>query len=77
MNSVLAARERLAAFEAENGAEVRLLSAELQQQFEEAKTVLQGLILPDNVPGQKKAGNCLMPQGVCFVKSSLSILEKI
>jgi len=27
--------------------------------------------------GQKKAGNCKLPQGVCFVKSSKLLLESI
>jgi len=32
--------------------------------------------IPDSV-GQKKAGNCLLPQGVCFVKSSKSLIDRI
>ena len=32
--------------------------------------------VPDAV-GQKKAGNCKLPQGVCFVKSSKVLLESI
>lgn len=32
--------------------------------------------VPDAV-GQKKAGNCKLPQGVCFVKSSRALQEKM
>lgn len=27
--------------------------------------------------GQKKAGNCKLPQGVCFVKSSKALIERV
>ncbi|MBI5211742.1 MAG: hypothetical protein HY957_00020 [Nitrospirae bacterium] len=43
----------------------------------EAKKILTGLKIIEDAVGQKKAGNCKMPEGVCFVKLSKSILEKI
>jgi hypothetical protein len=77
VNSVNNARENLAAFEAEHAAAIMNLPSDLQQLFDNAKTGLSSTILPENVPGQKKAGNCKLPQGVCFVKSSLSLLQNL
>lgn len=31
----------------------------------------------DDAVGQKKAGNCMMPKGLCFVKIPKSIMEKL
>ena len=77
VNSVVAAREGLACLVAEQADELRLLPPEFGQLLAEARSVLDGLSLPENAAGQKKAGNCKMPEGVCFVKSSLAILKKL
>ncbi len=77
VNSAAAVREHIAKFESERGAEAGGLPDELRLLAAEAKSRLAGLALPENAAGQKKAGNCKLPQGVCFVKSSLAILQKI
>lgn len=69
VNSVTSVREHIARFENEHG------RSGLDHTFSEAKSSLESIVLPQDVPGQKKAGNCLLPQGACFVKSSLRILE--
>lgn len=43
----------------------------------EAKRMTSGISVPENTVGQKKEGNCRMPAGVCFVKISKSVLERI
>ena len=43
----------------------------------DAQRMASGIVVPEDTVGQKKAGNCRMPQGVCFVKASKSILEKL
>ncbi len=77
VNSVANARESLAAFESAHAAEIGAMPAEFRQMLDAAKHVLAGLQLPENAAGQKKAGNCKLPEGVCFVKASLSFLQKM
>ncbi len=77
VNSVNTARENLARFESGQVDELKLLSPDLQQLLAKAKNALSAITLPENAPGQKKAGNCKLPQGVCFVKSSLAILQNL
>jgi hypothetical protein len=33
--------------------------------------------IPDNPIGQKKAGSCKLPEGVCFSKAAMTVYEKI
>ena len=77
VNSVIKARESLAGFEREHAVELQELPAEFRLMLAEAKNILAGLVLPEGAAGQKKAGNCKLPEGVCFVKASLSLLEKV
>jgi hypothetical protein len=43
----------------------------------ETRRLLAMVTPPADAVGQKKAGKCRMPKGVCFVKSSKGILENI
>jgi hypothetical protein len=43
----------------------------------EAEQRTTAIIVPVDAMGQKKAGNCMMPKGVCFVKIPKSIMEKL
>jgi hypothetical protein len=76
VNSVNAARQSLSQLQVEQADALRSLPAQVQQLLTDAKKRLDRLILPENVPGQKKAGNCLLPQGICFVKASIALIEK-
>ncbi len=76
-NSVRNVRENLAEFERQYDADIKSLSPELSAIFSEAKKTLAGVRTMEDAVGQKKAGNCKMPEGVCFVKLSKSIIEKI
>ena len=67
----------LRAFKEENAAALQLLSKELQRLLAEAQTASDGLLLGENLSGQKKAGNCKLPEGVCFVKSGRALLKSI
>jgi len=73
-NTVRAVRESIDAFERGYSAE---LSEESTLRLSEIKKLLSEFNLPADAIGQKKAGNCKMPEGVCFVKVSKSIIEKI
>ncbi len=77
VNSVTAVRAAMQQFEAEHSRELAGLPDDLSRRYAEARSFLESIVLPENAGGQKKAGNCLMPPGVCFVKASLAILEKI
>jgi hypothetical protein len=76
-NTTDAVRQSLADFEREESTEIQGLSAEFQRIFADAKTALAGIALPDNVVGQKKAGNCKLPEGVCFVKTARALLQNL
>jgi len=77
VNSVAAVREEMNTFETAHLREIEALSQELRDLFAEAKKRLAEMNPPADAVGQKKAGNCKLPQGVCFVKLSKAIVEKI
>jgi hypothetical protein len=76
-NTLTQTREALLQFEASYAAEVRGLSPEAVALLTETRSRLTGLANTADPAGQKKAGNCKLPQGVCFVKAFRALLEKI
>lgn len=76
-NTLKAVRESLAALERANAAELRLLSPEFSAVMAEARSGLAAITSPADPSGQKKAGNCRLPEGVCFIKASLALVQKI
>ena len=76
-NTLNNAREALTQFEAGHAAELRTLSPEAAALLTETRSRLSGLVNATNPAGQKKAGNCKLPEGVCFVKASRALLEKV
>ena len=75
--TLTAVREDLEKFESGHHGEIQGLSGEFSRLFAEAKSGIVAVRQPDNPTGQKKAGNCKLPQGVCFMKLSLVILQKV
>ena len=75
--TLTAVREDLEKFENEHHSEIQGFSGEFSRLFADAKSGMAALQQPDNPTGQKKAGNCKLPQGVCFMKLSLAILQKV
>ncbi len=75
--TLTALRESLDKFESEHYVEIQGLSGEFSRLFADAKSGISAMLQPDNPTGQKKAGNCKLPQGVCFMKLSLAILQKV
>jgi hypothetical protein len=51
--------------------------AEIRALIKEARVRLEGLTVPIGALGQKKAGRCKMPEGVCFIKLSKAVRDKI
>ncbi len=77
VKTLTAAKENLAKFEVASAEKIRELPREVSRLFSDAKEEIVAMKLPENPAGQKKAGNCKLPEGVCFMKSSLALLQKI
>jgi hypothetical protein len=75
-NTLNNTREALKQFEAEHATELRSLFSEATALLNETRSRLAGLANVENPTGQKKAGYCKLPEGVCFVKASRSLLER-
>jgi len=76
-NTITTARESLEKFEREYASELQGLPKEFQRRFAEGKASLAGIALPNDAAGQKKAGRCKLPEGVCFIKSALALLQRV
>ena len=76
-NTINAVRDGLMKFEGERAADGKNPHEGIARLFADAKAGLSALELPHNPAGQKKAGNCKLPEGVCFVKSSLALIQKV
>ncbi len=76
-NTLNSVREAFQQFEAGHAAEIRVLSPEAQALLAETRSRLASLVNAANPAGQKKAGKCKLPEGVCFVKISRAILERV
>jgi hypothetical protein len=76
-NTLKAVRESFARFETEHGEAIKALSPEFSRIMAETRTGMSILQGPPDPSGQKKAGNCKLPQGVCFVKASFALIQQI
>ena len=76
-NTLAAVRDSLAAFQARQAGELRQLPPEFARLFEEAVKGLAGIEMPVQTASQKKAGNCKLPEGHCFIKTSFAFLQRI
>jgi hypothetical protein len=75
-NTLKAARESLEKLEGEHAGVLSLLSPALGALLAETRAGLASLQDPPNPSGQKKAGNCKLPQGVCFIKASFALIQQ-
>ena len=76
-NTLTAARENLATLEAEHGEALKAHLTEFGRMMAETRAGLSLLQSPADPSGQKKAGNCKLPQGVCFIKASFALVQQI
>lgn len=76
-NSVAAVEESLAEWESAHMGELKDLPGDIRHLLGEARGEIATIKRPENALGQKKAGNCKMPEGVCFVKISKKIAEQL
>jgi hypothetical protein len=75
-NTITAVRESLVKFDSQLASE-EMLPVEFFRLYCEAKAGIASLKLPETPAGQKKAGNCKLPEGVCFVKLSYAIFQRL
>ncbi len=77
VNTAMRVEEGLAELESGHAAEIKDLHGEFRHLLTEARSRVAVIKRPENARGQKKAGNCRMPEGVCFIKISKAVAEKI
>lgn len=77
VNTVSRIEEGLAELESANASEIKTLPGDLRHLLAEARSRVAVIRRPENAVGQKRAGNCCMPEGVCFIKISKAVAEKI
>ena len=70
-------KEGIVELESGHTERIHTLPGELLRLLEEASARIDGIKPPEDAVGQKKAGNCKMPEGVCFIKLSKAVLDKI
>ncbi len=75
VNTVRWTREGIASEEA--GRDSQKFTTEILRLLSEAQRRTAGITVSENAVGQKKAGNCKLPEGVCFVKIPKSLLERL
>ncbi len=76
-NSTRSIRESLDEFERTADPDLNNISSDLKKLLDETRLRLAGIKTPVDAQGQKKAGRCRMPEGVCFVKTSKAIIDRI
>lgn len=72
-NTVMWAREGISKTRSD---EIKL-PQDILMLLSEAERRTTAIIVPVDAMGQKKAGNCMMPKGICFVKIPKSIMEEL
>jgi hypothetical protein len=76
-NTLTAARESFSNFETEHAEALKALAPEFSRMLADTRGGLTSLQVAGNPSGQKKVGNCKLPQGVCFIKTSFALIQKI
>jgi hypothetical protein len=76
-NSVRALREGVTELEQRRVTEISSLPKEQAWLLTLTKQVLAGLNPYPDAVGQKKAGNCRLAEGICFVKSSKAFIKEM
>lgn len=75
-NTLKAAQERFGQFAIAEAAAIGTLPPDLQEMAARAQDGLASLRSPEQPAGQKKAGNCKLPPGVCFIKASFALFQQ-
>jgi hypothetical protein len=70
-------QENIAELESVHAEKIRTLPGEMLRILEEAQDRIGRIKTFEDAVGQKKSGNCRLTEGVCFIKLSKAILDKI
>jgi hypothetical protein len=76
-NTVASIKEGLSELEDLLAGKTESVPPEIRALTDEARIRLEGLRIPVGAEGQKKAGRCGMPEGVCFIKLPKAIFDRI
>ena len=76
-NTAKRMKENISELESAHVEKMHTLQGEMLHILEEAHNRIARIKTFEDAVGQKKAGNCRLPEGVCFIKLSKSILDKI
>lgn len=76
-NTAKRMKENISELKSVHVEKMRTLPVEILHIFEEAQDRIGRIKTFEDAVGQKKAGNCRLPEGVCFVKLSKAVLDKI
>jgi hypothetical protein len=76
-NTLKAARENFATFESVHSDSLKAIAPEFGSMLALTRAGLSTLQSSTNPSGQKKAGNCKLPQGMCFIKASFALVQQI
>ena len=70
-------KEGVSELESVSVEKLHALPPDLLAMLKEACDKIARIKILKDAAGQKKAGNCKMPEGVCFIKLPKSIMDKI
>jgi hypothetical protein len=76
-NSAQSIEDSIAEMESSYSGEIKNLTGDIRHLLSSARSKIAALKRPQDAIGQKKAGNCKLPEGVCFVKASKALGEKL
>lgn len=75
-NTLQAARDRFSRLQSQEAVAPGSLPADLDDLLRDAREGLAAVSAHEQPSGQKKAGNCRLPQGVCFIKASFALFRE-
>jgi len=76
-NTAKRIKENISELQSVNVEKLHSLEGKMLHIFEEAQDRAGRINIFEDAVGQKKAGNCRLPEGVCFIKLSKAILDRI
>ncbi len=76
-NTVLRIKDDMLELESVLAEDKEALSDDLSLLLQEARKRLRAIKVPEGAIGQKKAGKCRMPEGICFVKYSKALRDRV
>ena len=76
-NTVKRMKENIIGLKSVHVENMHTLSGEMLHILEESQDRIGRIKTLEDAVGQKKAGNCRLPEGVCFIERSKAIVDKL